>query len=47
MENGKLDPYKIETLEPIAIKFVTDYYVPETKLNTKFGANSSTGASGQ
>ena len=42
-----LTPYSIETLEPIDKKFGTRDYVGETTPYAKFGANRSTGASGQ
>jgi len=42
VENGEFRvPYKIETPNPIDIKFDTDDYVLESKPITKFGANPS------
>jgi len=42
-----LTPYRIETPKPIDKKFCTRHYVHQTTPYTKFGANWSTGASGQ
>jgi len=44
--NGRwrnLTPHRIETHEPIAIKFHTIDYVRERTAQTKFGINPSTG----
>jgi len=38
---ANFDPYRIETPEPIDIKFGTGDYVWETTLCAKFGANLS------
>jgi len=46
-EGQILTPYRIETPKPIDIKFGTGNYVGETTPCAKFGANQSTGASGQ
>jgi len=40
---AKFDPYRIETPEPIDIKFGIGDYVQETTLYAKFSANPSTG----
>ena len=41
-ERQILTPYRIETSEPIDIKFGVGDYVRETTLYAKFGANPST-----
>ena len=45
-EGQILTPYRIETPEPIAIKFGTRDYVRETTRSAEFGANPSTGWGG-
>ena len=40
---ANFDPYRIDTPEPVTIKFVIGNYFPKWKPEAKFGANLSTG----